>query len=267
MRTTKLYTFLTVLTVLAFVAGPANATLTITDLNSSVTIDPGSQLGMYTWTVDGVNQLYKQWFWFRIGATGGEASIDTLGTPVVSSGGRTAEITYTGSGLEINILYTLTGGSPGQYTSDIAESIRIMNNSASSSSIHFFQYSDFDLGGHTGDQTVQMVNANTVDQFSGQSQLSETIATPPPNQSAVGYFADLMASLTDLNPTNLNTFAPGPYTGDAAWAFQWDFNIGVGQSLLISKDKHLSQVPEPATILGLGTLLLLVGRKLQKRLA
>ena len=57
----------------------AKADVVLTDFNSTVVIDPTSQAGMYTWTVDGVDQMWQQWFWYRIGSAGPEQSIDTLG--------------------------------------------------------------------------------------------------------------------------------------------------------------------------------------------
>jgi hypothetical protein len=58
---------------------PADATtFTLTDLNSSAQIDDAAQRGMFNWTVNGVNQLAQQWFWFRLGSTGGQTSIDAL---------------------------------------------------------------------------------------------------------------------------------------------------------------------------------------------
>src|SRR5438128_30207 len=59
------------------------APITLSDLNSSATIDPSLQSGMSNWTVNGTNQLFQQWFWYRTGSTGQEFSIETL--PLVSS--------------------------------------------------------------------------------------------------------------------------------------------------------------------------------------
>ncbi len=50
-------------------ASPAQAApITLVDHNSSVTIDPDSQAGMHDWVVDGVDHLFQQWFWYRIGS-------------------------------------------------------------------------------------------------------------------------------------------------------------------------------------------------------
>ena len=40
----------------------------ISDQNSSASINLGSQAGMFNWTVDGLNQLNQQWFWFGLGS-------------------------------------------------------------------------------------------------------------------------------------------------------------------------------------------------------
>jgi len=52
------------------VAVPAGASpIVLNDLNSQAQIDLSSDAGMYSWTVDGVEQLYRQWFWIRQGDT------------------------------------------------------------------------------------------------------------------------------------------------------------------------------------------------------
>ncbi|HDK02417.1 MAG TPA: hypothetical protein ENG84_01010, partial [Gammaproteobacteria bacterium] len=51
---------------------------TLTDQNSTITVDSASNDGISHWMVDGVDQLYQQWFWGRIGSTSGESSLDTL---------------------------------------------------------------------------------------------------------------------------------------------------------------------------------------------
>ena len=64
--------------------------------------------------------------------------------------------------------------------------------------------------------------------------------------------------LNDMQTGTLSNNA-SQSNGDLAWAFQWDKQISPGNSLLISKDKHLSIVPEPSTLVlfGIGALSLL----------
>jgi hypothetical protein len=70
-----------------------------------------------------------------------------------------------------------------------------------------------------------------------------------------------LAELIDAVPTTLSdTPATGVVLGpgDLAWAYQWDFVVPVGGTFQISKDKHLSGIPEPAAALllsmGLGMI-------------
>jgi len=270
MKITGRWAILMLLAALVALVVPAHATITLTDGNSSLLINPDDQSGVYNWTVGGNNVLYQQWFWYRVGDTA-EQSIDTLGAPVVGTlGTRSAELLYTGSSFTIDILYSLTGGTT-NLASDVAETIRIINTGSSSLDFHFFQYSDFDLNGIGSPDSVTLgpsVAGYGARQVSdnGGPVLSETVTTPAPSHVEANVFANTLISLDDGGPTTLNDVtAAGP--GDVTWAFEWDRSIAAGDSLIISKDKNISPVPEPATILGLGTLLLFVGRKLSKRLA
>jgi hypothetical protein len=257
----------------------ANA-FTLTSGNTVVTYDPDTQAGMSSWTVDGVNQLAKQWFWYRVGATGGESALNTLShttTTGTFGGAALVESVFTSPGnFSITITYTIKGGTVGSKKSDIAEVISIENLSGSALPIHFFQYSDFDLGGTANNDSGWMANPNTIDQSDLSTALSETVATPGANeyQVGIGTAAGLMASLNDALPT---TLSDTPLIGIAnkigptnvAWAFQWDFNIAGNDSALISKDKQISPTPDVGSTLALLgaalTGLAFVGRRFGRR--
>lgn len=245
----------TVVVTAMLAATQANAAvITLSDQNSEVKIDPNSQSGMFSWTVDGVSQLFQQWFWYRIGSTGGESSIDTLdATPTevsidtdASGGDDFASITYTGTGLKVQVKYVLTGGLAGSHNSDVSEVITITNTGSTGIDLSFFQYSDFDLNGSPGGQTVNITGGNTARQGGNGFVLSETVVTPAPTHHEAATFSDTRDSLNDGNPTTLNdvNFA----SGDVTWAFQWDRTLGAGQSFIISKDKNLHQIPEPFSL-------------------
>jgi hypothetical protein len=245
---------------------PARAgTISLTDGNSQVTLDPSSPAGVSGWTVDNVNQLFQQWFWYRIGSSGPQFSIDTLG---LSSSAQVtqsqASVTYSGSnGLTIKVTYSLEGGAQNSGAADLGESISITNTSSSSQDVHFYQFSNFTLDTPTTSSSaaqdiVQFQNSNAVDQHNGSETLAETVITPKPNYRETGFVPNLLNEITNnpayqLNEVNNNSpdVAKGP--GDVSWAYEWDRTIAPNSTFIISKDKALSGVvqqptPEPSTL-------------------
>ncbi len=260
---------------LAGSVGPADADLvTLTDLNSTVEIDTSSVAGVHGWTVDGVDHLDKQWFWYRVGGAGAEGPIDTLTQSgiVVSDGNFNAgndqvTVQYTGTGFVLTLTMILTGGTAGSGTSNLAEAISIQNTTADPLEFHFFQYVNFDLAGTPGSDEAQISGSNTAVQQDGVV-VTETVVTQPANHYEVGLSGDapsILTRLQDAGPTTLGDVS-GPASGDALWAFQWDKTIDPGGTLLISKGKHI-EVPEPATVgfLALGGVLLVAGALRRRR--
>lgn len=206
--------------VLAF-ASTGSGAITLTDENSTVSIDEVGD-GATSWLVDGVDQLYQQWFWYRIGDTGDESRLDNLGTPSVTTSGNQASLKYSSTQLEVTIFYTLLGGVLGSGQSDLAESIRIRNKTTDDLAVRFFQYSDFDLNGTRENDQLVFANENTVRQTGDGIALSETVTTPPPDFRQGGLYPTIVSLFSDGLPTTLSN-TPGydvPIVGDVSWAFQ-----------------------------------------------
>ena len=229
---------------------------TLSDQNSSVSIDLSSQAGMYQWNVDGKSYLAQQWFWYRIGTSGPEASINTLALTSVSNLGDELLTTYNGTNFTVSLTYTLNGSAPGNGNSHIGETINIANNSGASMDMHFFQFSHFTLD---GPNTVTLGRGGIGNGFDeayqtggGGASLTEnvdTVTTPGANHGEAALFPQTLNELNDASPTTLND-NPTAGPGDVTWALEWDKTLaasGAGSSLLISKDKYL-QVPEPAVV-------------------
>ena len=234
------------------------------DNNSTASVNVGSQAGMFHWDVQGQNQLSQQWFWYRVGTSGPERSIDTLGAPVVSTPTPNhLDTTYFGTGFNIKISYDLAGGAvvgSGQAAeADIAEIITINNTSGGTLDFHLFQYSDFDLGGPGNDTVSLSLNNqgkfNEADQADNGASLLESITgvTPGANHGEAALFPATLNKLNNAFADNLNDNVGPVGPGDVSWALQWDLSIANGGSKLISKDKHLTVVvPEPSSIALLG---------------
>jgi len=238
------------LAALAILGTTSAFSITLTDANSSVDIDPTSQVGMNTWLVDGVDHLFQQWFWYRVGNVA-EQSVDTISAPAVFQAGNIANIAYTARAFRIDFTYVLVGGSAGSGASDIAEVVRIVNTSNESLDFHLFEYSDFDLNGTASGDSADLVNSSTIRQT--EALTTALVGTVPPfNHWEIDAFPNIINKLNDANPDTLpDTGSPfGP--GDATFAMEWDVSIAAGGTFLMSKDKNINLIPEPATLLAIG---------------
>jgi hypothetical protein len=245
-----------------WVSSPAQAQIYgVTNGNSFALINASSQAGMYNWSVDGVNQLYQQWFWYRTGNKGGESSIDTLGAPTVSSAGPgLLSTTYANSKLSVEVDYSLHGGAAGSGSADMAETVTLRNLSSSSLSLHFFQYSDFDLLGNAGNDHVELTRDGSTGPYIGATQwdgdpnnrqFNANITVTGANHAEATFWSVLLNELTDSKPTTLaDTVGVVGSGGDVDCAFEWDLSIAAGGSVTLGVDKNLSLpgtlVPEPS---------------------
>ena len=257
-------------------AAPAMASVMLYDANSVTEFDLESPMGLSSWRVDGREYMYQQWFWYRLGNTGGETSVDSLtldGSPILSdlnNDGKndTLYTRYLGDGFKVELWFILAGGPPGSGASDLGEIIRVTNTGSQSLDFHFFQYADFDLSDQNDTIVItggtDLTAGNTAHQTAPGAEVAETVVTPRPSSHQVGLDGNLLALLEDDNPTAL-TGESGPVTGNASWAFQWDKVLAPGRTLLISKDKNIT--PEPATLalMGGGVAAVLVVRRRRKQ--
>jgi len=240
------------------------ALFTLTDDNSVAQFDTATQSNNFNWFVDGNDILAQQAFWYRTGSAGPEFSLNTLpiavqGTTDANFDGNpdTLFVRYNGAGFRAETRYTLDGGAPGSGTSDMGEQIAITNLLDSPLDFHFFQYADFDL---SAADSAFFTNANAVDQIGSGLRLSETVVTPVPSHREIAFFPVTLNKLNDGVPTTLSdTTAAG--AGDVTWAYQWDVLIPPSSSFLLSKDKSIRLVPEPAA----GALLSFAGGVLLAR--
>ncbi|MAE61599.1 MAG: hypothetical protein CMJ49_09610 [Planctomycetaceae bacterium] len=259
---------------------PAEATtINLVDKNAAVTIDPNA--GMTSWTVDGVEQLENQWFWFRIGTIGPESPIHAV--PLVSqsssdddfdAGDEFAQLTYTDpNNFTFQVQFELTGTGGGQ--ANVSEVVTFTNLSTTAPlDLHLFQYANFDFGGDATDTSISILNPNNTvqqnDLLGALIEEMETAAVPIPTGYDVGppslFVGGGLGLLDDANADNLgnNNGPVGP--GDLASAFQWDVTLDPGGSLLLSINKLILtrpiEIPAPAAApVGLWMICMIAGRR------
>ena len=226
----------------------------LTDDNSTIAVDLDGGAGINSWVVDLIPHLETQWFWYRTGAMTDEASISTLA--LTTSGATdtnfdtfldTAYVKYTGAGFTVELRTSLDGGAAGTDNSTLAEQVTIKNTGATNLTFHFFQYTDFNLGGTPLDDTIQIVGTLPDSIFQSDPNYDgDTVVVPKADAYEAGGAAALLALFGDGLPTtlaNVTTAGPG---SDVAWALQWDRVIGPGKTFQIVIGKAIA--PEPATM-------------------
>ena len=145
------------------VAVSANAQdTTIANKNASLSVNTNVGGGVIDLNVDGVDYLKNQWFYHRVGTGGPESPIQSIDSSpdvaitTLSSFSR-LNLTYANSSYSILTSLRLTGNTPGSGRANLNEDITVQNLTASPLDFHFFQYSDFDLFGISGGQSVQFL--------------------------------------------------------------------------------------------------------------
>jgi hypothetical protein len=249
-----------ILTSLGITARPAkSAVLALSDDNSIAAFDPSfsdipSNNGILFWTVDDVNQLFQNWFWYRVGSEGRENSINTLNLIDLDQsqpGDNQLSVTYAGTGFEIALNFTLDGGAQGSGISNLFENITIKSTGSNQLDFHFFNYTDFDLT-ENGEQDTTKIGSGIATQLDNFTLATEVI-DPAASYYQVSPFSNILDALEDDVTTTLANFS-GSLTGDNAYAFQWDFALEPEQSFSINNHKSIApieSVPEPTMTLGL----------------
>lgn len=228
------------------VTGPAVAELvTLSSGNSVARIDTGSALGLYSWTVDGVEHLSAQQLWFRVGDN--EENPISSAEPVgFTTNGQSATVQFAQGLFDVDLNYALVGGALGSGQSQLAHIITLTNVADVPLDLHLFQYVDLDVDGEFDFNSVSFLSNDLARQI-GPSGSIATVAVSDllSSHRQVAFYPELLDALSDLSPTTLSDFT-GPLAGDLTFAFQWDLTLGVGEVASLTLNENL--IPEPASL-------------------
>lgn len=245
------------------VVGVANAAVfTLADGNA--TVIGNDAIGLNDWVTDGTDHLFNQDYFWRVGSTSFEQRQGALGPAVINQiAANIANVKFTSAGnFSIDITYTLVGGTLGSGTSDIGEVVRVTNLGNQALDFHLFEYDDFDiLGSASGDSAF--FDGNIITQYE-MPVVSMVGTVPTANGWEIGPWPGLLNSLEDTSTTNLSNSTTPSGPGDLNFAFQWNRTIAAGGSFIMSKNKRIETVPEPATMAALGLGLAAMARRRRK---
>ncbi|HEY8495360.1 MAG TPA: hypothetical protein VIN04_15805 [Myxococcota bacterium] len=264
-------------------AEPAGAVpVTLQDGSAVVSIDPGSQDGVSGWAVNGVTHLRTQWFWFRVGSSGPEQSIDTLtetARVVTDTDGDGQSDTLflaladPQQRFALELRWSLTGSPFAPPTagasSDLALQLTLFNTSNGPLDITLFQYTDLDLFNTAVDDTASWSGAggpNTALVTDGTGLAEwESVWTPRPDAVDASVYDSVLASLLDGDPTTLSGALAA--FGDVTVTAAWRALLGAGGALLLSQDQQLRVAPvdEPSLFFLIGGGLALLAARCRGR--
>jgi hypothetical protein len=203
--------------------------------NSQVLIDPTSEAGLNSWTVNGTDVSYQHWYWLRIGSNAPQFSLDSLSKPYGLYQSQTnTTVNYLGQGLSATLAFSLTGGVNGSSASSLIESLTIQNVTNTTIDLHVFEYSDFDLSDDPSADTLAFPTANAVVQQGSGLTLTETIGTPVPNYYEGSWYAITLDKISGGSPVTLSDSLIPNSPGDQTFAHEWDTNLAAGQTIVIS---------------------------------
>jgi hypothetical protein len=265
---------ISLITSLNIAARPATASVyALGDDNSTAAFDPDfsenpSNNGILFWTVDKVNQLFHDSFWYRTGSTSGETSINALDLVKIQQAqpaDNKISALYAGKDFEIGLDFKLDGGREGHGVSNLFEDISVTNTGSEPLDFHLFNYTDFDLT-NSGEQDTTEIGSQKATQQNGVT-FTTNVVEPAANYYQTSTFPTLVNALEDDTPTTLENLS-GPLTGDTDYAFQWDFVLDPKALFSINNTKSIAShttpeteptaVPEPTTTFGFITFIFLM---------
>lgn len=216
--------------------------------------------GLTGWTVDGGNQLNSQSYYYSLGGglVNNISTLSAASTPAF--GGQSflgailstnVSVTYENSALDVTTKYILEAAGSG---SEVASTFTIVNASAASEILNFYQFSDFALGG-LGGQSVQFVpgasNYAMGQTGHGMVLTGQLSALTGGGTATVGEIAGVydgtQFGLENGNASpNFNSSVLSASGSNVDFGYEFEATLNPGASLIISEIQVVPE-PEPAS--------------------
>ena len=207
--------FLVSITILFGFAQEASAAVqTLTDENTVVMIEDGaggSNAGVISYTVDGVNNMVQEAWWFSLGTVA--VPLGTIELPIASQGVASVVVTdedldgdddklvitfLTPNCFNFGLTFELTGGAPGSGIANLRETVT--GGGICGGFLNSYQYTNYDADGITINTSVRTAS-NIVGQGVSGPPFSTTTTYSDTNQQPfiieLGLASDLLARLDD----------------------------------------------------------------------
>ena len=198
--------------------------------------------GVYYWDVEGIEHIHKQWFWYRIGSNP-EASLGSVphytfplmnDTTGEGYDDQLVAVYQDPVGLRIRLILTLRGSGAGSYEAWVVEEIMLQNLTSSPMNLSFFQYTDFNLNNDPANDQLELfgpafANARHEDPTTIVTQSITGHLPVEVEVDVVDGIGDILARMSDASASSL-TNAVGPISGDASYAYRWNFSLGASGS-------------------------------------
>ena len=222
--------------------------------DTSLLVDVGvGGADLSNWTLNGVDELNQQWFYYSIGS-GPVESIDTISPfTTTSDSGSSLSGIYSNSAVKVTTTFSLGGNASG---AELNTSIAIQNVSGTAETLHLYQFSDFGLGGTSSGQNVQflettlpfaMIQTGPGAQLNGSLSATKTGGLASVEEMA-GLYNSAQFGLTsgDPNAPLFNDSSLSAIGNNVDFAYEFDAtsvaNLG---AITVSE---LQGVPEPSSV-------------------
>lgn len=253
---------------------PAHAqvakTVELSNGNSKVLVDLGS-LGVYDWTVDGVNQVFRantypgplgELYFLNLGQEPNRPEVGlntfTLNTfEQRATNALTASFTGFGGILDFQYDMEIQGGATGSGFSRRYETVTLTNRSNTAQEISLFSYIDFDIAATFKNDTL-LIQGGLLTQSDPTGVKATVTVDQQPDYVEAGNYPSLLAKfLLDSVRATLNG-QNSIVENDGSAAFQFNRTLAPGETTVFRFLKQIENtssqdVPEPGSAIALST--------------